>query len=65
MKKVCWAVRTRHGFVQDNYDPFQPFRTILFRSRKHAHAWLEDNQYWVRLKAEPVKVKVTVAEYGL
>lgn len=65
MKKICWAVKTVHGFVQDNYDPYQPVRTIFFRTRKHAKVWLEDNHYWVRLKAEPVKVKVTVAEYGL
>jgi hypothetical protein len=63
MKKDCWAVRTRRGFATDNYsDPSNPLKTILFRTRLHAAVWLEENPYWARLGAYPVKVKVSITE---
>lgn len=62
MRTVCWAIHYVHGFVKDRIDPDSPVNTILFRTRKHALAWLEDNPYWVKLKAQPVKVKVTITE---
>lgn len=62
MKVICWAIHYPHGFVKDSYDPSSPVNTLLFRTRKHAISWLEDNPYWVRLKAQPVKVKVTITE---
>lgn len=66
MKKICWAISTKRGYATDTYtDPFNPIKTILFRSRLHALVWLEENPYWVKLGAVPVKVKVTVDEaYG-
>ena len=62
MKTTCWAIHYVHGFVKDRIDPDSPVNTILFRTRKHAESWLEDNPYWVKLKAKPVKVKVTITE---
>ena len=62
MKKLCWALQYQRGFVQDLSDPSQPLKTLLFRSRNHALAWLQDNPYWVKLKATPVRVKVTIDE---
>jgi len=62
MKKLCWALQYQRGFVQDLSDPTQPLKTLLFRTRNHADAWLEDNHYWVKLKAIPVRVKVTIDE---
>lgn len=62
MKKECWALEYRHKFVQNAADFSQPVRTLFFRTRLHALAWLEDNRYWVNQKAKPVKVRVTVQE---
>ena len=62
MKKLCWALQYQRGFVQDLSDPSQPLKTLLFRTRHHAAVWLEDNPYWVNLKAAPVRVKVMVEE---
>jgi len=62
MKKLCWALQYQRGFVQDLSDPTQPLKTLLFRTQRHAAAWLEDNPFWVRLKATPVRVKVMIEE---
>ena len=62
MRKECWAIKSRHGFVNDPVDPSQPLRTAFFKTRKHALTWLIDNYYWVKQGAYPVKVKVTVTE---
>ena len=62
MKKLCWALQYQRGFVQDLSYPIQPLKTLLFRTRNHALAWLQDNPYWVKLKATPVRVKVTIDE---
>ena len=62
MKKLCWAIQWRTSLVSDPNDLSSPVRTLLFRTRLHAIAWLEDNPYWVRLKAKPVKVKVTITQ---
>lgn len=62
MKKLCWALQYQRGFVQDLSDHTQPLKTLLFRTRNHALVWLQDNPYWVKLKASPVRVKVMVEE---
>ena len=62
MKRVCWALQYQRGFVQDLSYPIQPLKTLLFRTKNHALAWLEDNPYWVKLKATPVRVKVMIEE---
>ena len=63
MRKDCWALESRGRFVQDASDFSQPIRTLFFRTRLHALAWLEDNPYWVNQKAKPVKVRVTVESF--
>lgn len=60
MKKDCWGIQWRSNLVSDPSDYSAPVRTLLFKSRRHAEAWLEDNQYWTRLKAKPVKVRVKI-----
>ena len=62
VKKLCWALQYRHGLVQDKYDYSKPVHTLLFRTRRHATTWLEDNPYWLKMKAQPVRVKVTISE---
>lgn len=60
--KRCWAISRNGSLVQDHSDYSRPVRTMLFRTKTHATAWLEDNPYWVKLKAKPVKIKVTITE---
>ena len=62
IKKLCWAIKTQRGFMKEIVDPCSPLQTALFKSRKHAQSFIEDNPYWIRLKAEVVRVKVTVTE---
>lgn len=62
MRKNCWAISRNGQYVQDHSDHSQPVKTMLFRTRLHAISWLEDNPYWVRLKAKPVRVKVVISE---
>ena len=62
VKKLCWALQYQRGLVQDKYDYSKPVHTLLFRTRRHAEAWLEENPYWVKLKARAVRVKVTINE---
>ena len=62
MKKACWAVQWKGKLVRTSDRYGDPVQTSLFRTRKHALAWLEDNPYWTRLKAQPVRVKVTITE---
>lgn len=63
MKKVCWAVEWKGKLVKSSDKFGEPVQTALFRSRKHAEAWLEDNRYWARLKAHVIRVKVTITEF--
>ena len=60
MRKQCWAIESRGRLVQDHSDFSKPVRTLLFRTRLHAIYWLEDNPYWVKQKAKPVKVMASV-----
>ena len=62
MRKNAWAISRNGQYVQDHSDYSRPVRTMLFRTRLHALAWLEDNPYWAKLKAKPVKVKVVISE---
>lgn len=63
MKLVCWALQDKRGrFVQhDAVVHFEAMRTVTFRSRKEAFAWLAQDRFWLG-KAVPVKVKITVQE---
>lgn len=63
MKLVCWALQDKRGrFVQhDAVVHFEAMRTVTFRSRKEAFAWLAQDRFWLG-KAVPVRVKITVQE---
>lgn len=63
-KKTAWAIKTkRDNFVNRPPQQFwEADRTLLFRTRKHAETWLQNNNYWGP-KAEVAKVTVTVKEY--
>ena len=62
-KKHLWAIQTkRGGFVTYGY--YEPtFNTALFKTKRHAEMWLEDNHYWRNLNVHIVRVTVTVKEY--
>lgn len=62
MKKACWAVQWKGKLVRTSDRYGDPVQTALFRTRKHAQAWLEDNRYWSRIGAFVVRVKVTIVE---
>ena len=56
-----WALKAPTGYVRDpNYRT--ALRTLLFRTREHAEQWLRNNDYWVGLKVEPVRVLITITE---
>ncbi len=66
MKRIqCWAIKSkRGGFVNSqpiNY--WEADRTMLFRTRKQAQAWLASNHFWA-LKGDVVKVVMTIRENG-
>ena len=63
-KTKAWALKDKHGrYVKELGDPYQPFRTLVFRTQRHAIAWLQDNPYW-KNKASAVHVVITVKEAG-
>jgi hypothetical protein len=64
-RREAWAIKTKREYFV-NYPPreyWEADRTMLFRTRRQAQAWLKENQFWA-LKGEVVKVIVTVKEYG-
>ena len=63
MKLICWALKYKRGrYVQhDAVVHFEAMRTVTFRSRKEALAWLQEDRFWFG-KATPIKVKITVQE---
>lgn len=67
MKKTrCWAIKNNMGkFVNRSLDEkfWEADRTLLFRTRKYAQAWLNSNPYW-NGRATIVKAIVTVREFG-
>jgi hypothetical protein len=70
MKKLCWAVGCRGKFAGDRYwvggtsipAYDKAVHTALFRKKKAAQVWIEENKHWKNLGAKPVKVKVTITE---
>ena len=66
MKKHCWALKinkTNRFVARIPTAHWEVPTTILFRTRKHADAWLieQDNSYW-QLRAKPMKVRVQIIE---
>lgn len=65
-RKQCWAIKIKTGkFVNQpiiqNY--WEADRTLLFRSKKFAEQWLENNPFWSQ-KCSVVKTIVIVKEVG-
>ena len=63
MKIICWALQDKRGrYVQhDAVVHFEAMRTVTFRTRKEALAWVKEDRFW-HGRAEPVKVKITIQE---
>ena len=63
MKIVCWALQDKRGrYVQhDAVVHFEAMRTVTFRSRREALAWLAEDRFWFG-RAKPVKVKIEIKE---
>lgn len=63
-KKTAWAIKTTgNSFV--NRPPefyWEADRTLLFRNKRQAEAWLANNPYWTG-RGEVVKVTVIIKEY--
>lgn len=60
-KSYCYALQDkRNRYVQDvEADPQIAFRTLTFRTKRDAIAWLSINSYW-KTKASVVKVKIKI-----
>jgi hypothetical protein len=56
-----WAIQTRNNtFVRHEYTD-DDLKVLLFKTRKKAQAWLEDNHFWQERAAKVVKVAVRIA----
>ena len=63
MKKKAWGLKTKHGSLI-NRPPthhWEAERVLLFRTRKQAKSYLENDQYWEG-RAVPVRVTYEVRE---
>lgn len=58
MRIDCWAVQTSHGLVKDFRDPLQGFKTMTFRTKGLALAWVNSNPAY---RARPVKISITIS----
>jgi hypothetical protein len=55
-----WAIQTRNNtFVRHEYTD-DDLKVLLFKTRKKAQAWLEDNHFWQERAAKVVKVAVRI-----
>ena len=59
--RVCmWAIELPNGnYVRYEYSDYD-LKTALFKTRKRAVAWLEDNPFWRSRSAKVVKVAVKI-----
>jgi hypothetical protein len=65
-KTTCWAIKLKRGkFVCIPFDMkyWEAERTMTFRTRKFAQAWLDNDPFW-KGKGDVVKVTITVREAG-
>lgn len=65
-RQHCWAIKRKvGGFVLSpiNREYWEADRTMLFRTKKQAEAWLLSNAFW-NPKAYVVRVTITIKEYG-
>lgn len=64
-KRIAWAIKTKRDYFVNKPPQFywEAERTMLFRTRKQAYAWLASNNFWGK-RAEVVKVVFSIKEYG-
>ena len=55
-----WAIQTRNNtFVRHEYTD-DDLKELLFKTKKRADAWLEDNAFWRIRSAKVVRVAVKI-----
>jgi len=55
-----WAIQTRNNtFVRHEYTD-DDLKVLLFKTKKRADAWLEDNAFWRIRSAKVVRVAVKI-----
>jgi len=55
-----WAIQTRnHTFVRHEYSD-DDLKVLLFKTKRRAEAWLEDNEFWRIRSAKVVRVAVKI-----
>jgi hypothetical protein len=55
-----WAIQTKsHTYVRRQYSD-EDLRVLLFKTKKRAQAWLDDNEFWRIRSAKVVKVTVKI-----
>jgi hypothetical protein len=56
-----WAIQTKNNtYVRHEYTD-EDMKVLLFKTRKRAQAWLDDNHFWQVRAAKVVKVTVRIA----
>lgn len=62
-KKTAWAIRTKRDYFVNRPPDFywEADRTLLFRNRKQAQVWLDNNPFWTG-RGQVVKVSVVIKE---
>jgi len=55
-----WAIQTRNNtFVRHEYTD-DDLKVLLFKTKRRADAWLEDNAFWRIRSAKVVRVAVKI-----
>jgi len=55
-----WAIQTKsHTYVRREYSD-EDLTVLLFKTKKRAQAWLDDNEFWRIRSAKVVKVTVKI-----
>lgn len=56
-----WAIQTKtNAYARHEYSD-QDLNVVLFKTRKRAQSWLEDNQVWQEKGGKVVNVMVRIA----
>ena len=66
MRVKTWAIQTRQGFYVNEPYCGGGFKTLTFKTRKHAQAWLDEqtslSHFWRAKGVRIVKVVITIEE---
>ena len=55
-----WAIQTRSDTFAHHAYSDDDLKVLLFKTRKRAQAWLDDNEFWRIRSAKVVKVTVKI-----